>query len=81
MSDSDEGSERGNSAEDGTPIVASTNPVAALCAAGMSCEGDPRQALALLEQAWAARRDSQDAAIGVLGALTPPEGESPPGRP
>lgn len=42
-----------------------TNPVVALCAAGMECEGDPAAALRLFEQAWAARSDDYDAAIAA----------------
>jgi hypothetical protein len=42
-----------------------TNPVVALCAAGMECEGDPAAALRLFEQAWAARTDDYDAAIAA----------------
>jgi hypothetical protein len=41
------------------------NPVVALCAAGMECEGDPPAALRLFEQAWATRTDDYDAAIAA----------------
>ena len=42
-----------------------TNPVVALCAAGMEREGIPDEARALFEQAWQARRDDYDAAIAA----------------
>lgn len=42
-----------------------TNPVIALCAAGMLVDGVPDEARALFEQAWAARRDAYDAAIAA----------------
>ena len=42
-----------------------TNPVVALCAAGMAAEGTPAEARRLFEQAWAARRDDYDAAIAA----------------
>ena len=41
------------------------NPVVELCAAGMLVDGEPAKALALFEQAWAARRDDFDAAIAA----------------
>lgn len=42
-----------------------TNPVVALCAAGMAIEGDVSAARALFEQAWAARSDDYDASIAA----------------
>jgi len=42
-----------------------TNPVVALCAAGMVCDGAPGEARHLFEQAWSARRDDYDAAIAA----------------
>jgi hypothetical protein len=42
-----------------------TNPVVALCAAGMAAEGTPAEAKQLFEQAWAARRDDYDACIAA----------------
>jgi tetratricopeptide (TPR) repeat protein len=42
-----------------------TNPVVALCAAGMACEGEPGEARRLFEEAWATRRDDYDAAIAA----------------
>ena len=39
------------------------NPVVALCAAGMTCDGGPAEARSLFEEAWNARRDDYDAAI------------------
>lgn len=42
-----------------------TNPVVALCAAGMAVEGTPAEARHLFEQAWAARRDDYDAAVAA----------------
>jgi hypothetical protein len=41
------------------------NPVTQLCAAGMQVDGEPAKALALFEQAWAARRDDLDASIAA----------------
>ena len=41
------------------------NPVMQLCAAGMQVDGEPAKALALFEQAWAARRDDFDASIAA----------------
>lgn len=41
------------------------NPVVCLCAAGMAVEGNAAEALALFEQAWAARRDDYDASIAA----------------
>jgi len=41
------------------------NPVVALCAAGMAIEGDAVAAMALFEQAWAARTDDYDASIAA----------------
>lgn len=45
--------------------MSSTNPVVALCAAGMACEGMPAEALRLFEEAWAARQDDYDAAVAA----------------
>jgi tetratricopeptide (TPR) repeat protein len=45
--------------------IDSSNPVVALCAAGMAIEGNPLEALELFEQAWAARRDDYDACIAA----------------
>jgi hypothetical protein len=42
-----------------------TNPVVALCAAGMAVEGTPAEARTFFEQAWAARRDDYDACIAA----------------
>ena len=41
------------------------NPVMQLCAAGMAVDGEPAKALALFEQAWAARRDDFDASVAA----------------
>lgn len=41
------------------------NPVMQLCAAGMQVDGEPAKALALFEQAWAARRDDFDASVAA----------------
>lgn len=41
------------------------NPVTQLCAAGMQIDGEPAKALALFEQAWAARRDDFDASVAA----------------
>jgi hypothetical protein len=41
------------------------NPVVALCAAGMACDGAPEEARRLFEEAWEARRDDYDAAIAA----------------
>ena len=41
------------------------NPVVALCAAGMACEGDPETARHLFEEAWDTRRDDYDAAVAA----------------
>ena len=41
------------------------NPVVALCVAGVQVEGTPAEALALYEQAWAARTDDFDAAVAA----------------
>ncbi len=41
------------------------NPVIRLCAAGMEVDGEPTRALALFEQAWAARRDDFDASVAA----------------
>ena len=38
-----------------------SNPVVALCVAGVQVEGTPVEALALYDQAWAARTDDFDA--------------------
>lgn len=50
-----------------------TNPVVALCAAGMECEGTPDEARALFERAWDARCDDYDASIAAhfLARLQP----------
>jgi len=45
------------------------NPVVALCAAGMTCDGGPAEARSLFEEAWNARRDDYDAAIAGYRAL------------
>jgi hypothetical protein len=45
--------------------VDADSPVGALCAAGMAVDGDPPAALALFEQAWAARRNEYDACIAA----------------
>lgn len=42
-----------------------TNPVVALCAAGMACDGTREEARCLFEEAWNARRDDYDAAIAA----------------
>lgn len=42
-----------------------SNPVIALCAAGMAAEGTPADARRLFEQAWATRRDDFDAAVAA----------------
>ena len=42
-----------------------SNPVVALCVAGVQVEGTPAEALALYDQAWAARTDDFDAAIAA----------------
>ena len=42
-----------------------TNPVVALCAAGMAIEGDADTARRLFEQAWDARTDDYDASIAA----------------
>jgi hypothetical protein len=42
-----------------------TNPVVALCAAGMAIEGEAEAAKLLFEQAWAARTDDYDASIAA----------------
>ena len=42
-----------------------TNPVIALCTAGMTCDGGAHEALSLFEEAWNARRDDYDAAIAA----------------
>lgn len=42
-----------------------SNPVVALCAAGMQVNGTPAEARRLFEQAWAARRDDYDACIAA----------------
>ncbi|HEX5631586.1 MAG TPA: hypothetical protein VFX50_00085 [Gemmatimonadales bacterium] len=65
MRDSGEESHGVHEVGDPNPMADATNPVVALCAAGMANEGDARQALALFEQAWAARRDDHDAAIAA----------------
>ncbi len=41
------------------------NPVVALCVAGVAREGSPTEALALYEQAWAARTDDFDASVAA----------------
>lgn len=45
--------------------IDSTNPVVALCAAGMAIEGDADAARRLFEQAWEARSDDYDASIAA----------------
>ncbi len=42
-----------------------SNPVVALCVAGIQVEGNKPEALALYEQAWAARTDDFDASIAA----------------
>jgi hypothetical protein len=42
-----------------------TNPVVAFCVAGVEREGTPAAALALYEQAWAARTDDFDASVAA----------------
>jgi hypothetical protein len=42
-----------------------TNPVVALCVAGVEREGIPADALSLYEQAWAARTDDFDASVAA----------------
>lgn len=42
-----------------------TNPVVALCAAGMERDGTPDEARRLFEQAWDARRDDFDASVAA----------------
>ena len=42
-----------------------TNPVVALCAAGMAIDGDSDAARRLFEQAWEARQDDYDASIAA----------------
>ena len=42
-----------------------TNPVVALCAAGMAIDGDSAAAQRLFERAWAARQDDYDASIAA----------------
>jgi hypothetical protein len=42
-----------------------TNPVVALCAAGMERDGTPDEARRLFEQAWEARQDDYDASIAA----------------
>lgn len=42
-----------------------TNPVMALCAAGMQVDGEPEKAKPLFEQAWNARRDDFDASVAA----------------
>jgi hypothetical protein len=46
-------------------MIDSTNPVVALCAAGMAIEGDVTAARRLFEQAWEVRRDDYDASIAA----------------
>ena len=41
------------------------NPVVALCAAGMACEGEPDRARRHFQKAWDIRRDDYDAAIAA----------------
>jgi tetratricopeptide (TPR) repeat protein len=45
--------------------IDATNPVVALCAAGMDREGTPDEARRLFEEAWDARRDDYDASIAA----------------
>jgi hypothetical protein len=42
-----------------------SNPVVALCVAGVEREGTPAEALALYERAWAARTDAFDASVAA----------------
>jgi len=46
------------------PIDA-TNPVVALCAAGMAHDGPPGDALVFFERAWAERRDDFEACVAA----------------
>lgn len=48
-----------------TPLLDPTNPVVALCAAGMACNGGTGEARSLFQQAWAARRDDYDACVAA----------------
>jgi hypothetical protein len=48
-----------------TEPIDPSNPVVALCAAGMAAEGTPAEARRLFERAWTARRDDYDAAIAA----------------
>ena len=41
------------------------NPVVALCAAGMACEGETETARRLFQEAWDTRRDDFDAAVAA----------------
>lgn len=50
---------------DGVAAIDPSNPVVALCAAGMAAEGTPVEAKRLFEQAWGARRDDFDAAVAA----------------
>ena len=42
-----------------------SNPIVALCAAGVACEGEPQKARRLFQEAWDKRRDDYDAAIAA----------------
>src|ERR1051325_7242323 len=42
-----------------------SNPVVALCAAAMACEGETETARRLFQEAWDARRDDYDAAVAA----------------
>jgi hypothetical protein len=48
-----------------TVSIDPNNPVVALCAAGMACEGTPEEARRPFQEAWEARRDDYDAAIAA----------------
>jgi len=48
-----------------TASIDPSNPVVALCAAGMACEGTPAEARRLFQEAWDARQDDYDAAIAA----------------
>ena len=54
------------SSEPGGFPIDPDNPVVALCAAGMAVEGSPDEAIALFEQAWAARTDDYDVCCDFL---------------
>ncbi|MDQ6611264.1 MAG: hypothetical protein M3Y64_02435, partial [Gemmatimonadota bacterium] len=43
----------------------SSNPVVALCVAGMRVDGEPAKARALFEQAWLLRQNDFDASVAA----------------